>query len=1191
MKSLRRFIAINLALILLVALLPLQTLATELTLKDGVHYTLEEGEEYPTDSFFIESSGLYSIRTTAPGSCSVQSSYSTYANLYRFVRVNDGESAQCYEGHDFYEGYDENYDSSTASITYFFDGGLSYKTGILDSYYPSEYVKKGHEGGYDITLTKEQCQELKLNEDTEFEYIGNRLFYIFRPTTDGVYFFSSSTDCNLEIFYYYVNGANSNVYERTAKWGKTGENGGVSCYLEANQPYYIALDSVDGNEELNGTIRASKNDAFSFLNACKGDYAGFNKEDGYYISGDYYNFLKLYCRTPVELALVFLNKIQGWGGSCFGMSSVYALYQAGQLDPSTYQKSAKNLSDLNWPRNDKAILSLINFYHLIQYTDRWSHYHFDLGLHLGADYLDNSEQVVNEIKLSANPVVIGLELWPYGGHAVVATGITEEDSGYEIDIWDPNHFETDTLYVSKDYAEKSMASGNYNISKLITAYTVDDLPNLDYWLNISDDAEPYEASVQIQSVDETEYLQLLTNYDSFIIEQVDPTTGVVHFAEIEQGEKVSGDIEISNGIYLNEMNTDVQMLFFLNSLSENDNPYVITYKGPDDIEYITTVTYNIELPSGYLSSTSTIGDGSISIDACGAVSTAFMQDTQHTITTVRNSTTNNWSTAQISLKSKGTRIVPSEKNVAIFADDAETDVLVSTDYCRADLGTINVSNSGIKIASNGDIEQAVENGTNRVLSSTRMTNTILFYSLGGTLIDPIMDIADGSIVSAPETPVLDGCRFDGWYTSKNYDISAEWDFSTPVTETIELYAKWTEDDDYHDWNDGEITVYPTETTDGVRTYTCTVCGETKTETIPALEHTHNYAAVVTQPTCTEKGYTTYTCRCGDSYVDDYVDALGHDFGAWTVTKEATCTEEGERTRACSRCDAVETETTAALGHDFGEWTVTKEATCTEEGERTRTCSRCDVAETEAIPALGHKWDDGVVTTEPTATKDGVKTFTCTVCGETKTEAIPATGVCDGGESCPSRSFSDVQGHWGHLSIDYCVKNGLMNGMGNGKFDPEGTLTRAMLATILWRQAGEPKATKDCTFTDLGSSSDPAASWYLDAVAWAAEVGVVNGYPDGTFAPSGAITRQEMATMLYRYAGIMKFDTSAKGDLSVFPDENQVLDYAVDAMIWANGAELITGDVVNDVACLNPLGNATRAQVATILMRFCENVAK
>ena len=94
-----------------------------------------------------------------------------------------------------------------------------------------------------------------------------------------------------------------------------------------------------------------------------------------------------------------------------------------------------------------------------------------------------------------------------------------------------------------------------------------------------------------------------------------------------------------------------------------------------------------------------------------------------------------------------------------------------------------------------------------------------------------------------------------------------------------------------------------------------------------------------------------------------------------------------------------------------------------------------------------------------------------------------------------------------------------------------------------------------------------------------------------FDPNKAVTRQEMATMFYRYAKFAKFDVSAAGDLSVFPDENQVLDYAVDAMTWANGAGLITGNVVNDVTCLDPLGNANRAQVATILMRFCENVAK
>ncbi len=350
----------------------------------------------------------------------------------------------------------------------------------------------------------------------------------------------------------------------------------------------------------------------------------------------------------------------------------------------------------------------------------------------------------------------------------------------------------------------------------------------------------------------------------------------------------------------------------------------------------------------------------------------------------------------------------------------------------------------------------------------------------------------------------------------------------------------------HDWDSGVITTPATETEAGVKTYTCTRCEETKTESIPKLEHTHSYTAEVTEPTCTEQGYTTYTCACGYSYKDNYTTALGHSFGAWTVSKKATCTEAGKESRTCSRCGAVETL---------------------------------------AIPVLGHNWDDGVVTTAPTATADGIKTYTCTVCKATKTEVIPATGLCDGGAVCPSRGLSDVKTHWGHASIDYCVEHGLMNGVGGGKFNPDGTVTRAMLATVLYRQAGSPDVQNASAFPDVNPGE-----WYGKAIAWAADAGVVTGYPDGTFDPNKAVTRQEMATMFYRYAKFAKFDVSAAGDLSVFPDRNQVLEYAMEAMVWANGAGLITGNVVNDVTCLDPKGNATRAQLATILMRFCENIA-
>lgn len=192
---------------------------------------------------------------------------------------------------------------------------------------------------------------------------------------------------------------------------------------------------------------------------------------------------------------------------------------------------------------------------------------------------------------------------------------------------------------------------------------------------------------------------------------------------------------------------------------------------------------------------------------------------------------------------------------------------------------------------------------------------------------------------------------------------------------------------------------------------------------------------------------------------------------------------------------------------------------------------------------------------------------------------------------PTTVFTDVTDNWIWDGIAYCYSLGLMNGVSDTEFDPDGTLTRAMVATVLWRLAGKPTATKDCSFTDLGSPNDPGARWYLDAVAWAAEAGVVRGRNANSYDPNGAITRQELATMLYRYAQHMGFDTSARGSLAVFPDEYLLSPYAEKAMIWATGVSLINGNKIGNTVYLDPLGNATRAQVATILMRFCKNVAQ
>lgn len=189
-----------------------------------------------------------------------------------------------------------------------------------------------------------------------------------------------------------------------------------------------------------------------------------------------------------------------------------------------------------------------------------------------------------------------------------------------------------------------------------------------------------------------------------------------------------------------------------------------------------------------------------------------------------------------------------------------------------------------------------------------------------------------------------------------------------------------------------------------------------------------------------------------------------------------------------------------------------------------------------------------------------------------------------GHDCPAKRYTDIdQTAWYHEGVDYVVKNGLMNGTGITTFEPESATTRAMVVTILYRLAGEPDA-EAASFTDV-----PANEWYSDAVAWAAANGVAGGYGDGLFGPEDPITREQMAAMLYRYASnVGKYDVAGRADLTVFSDAGDIDRYAGDAMRWAVAEGLIGG---TSATTLEPQGDALRAQVATILMRFCENVVK
>ena len=201
--------------------------------------------------------------------------------------------------------------------------------------------------------------------------------------------------------------------------------------------------------------------------------------------------------------------------------------------------------------------------------------------------------------------------------------------------------------------------------------------------------------------------------------------------------------------------------------------------------------------------------------------------------------------------------------------------------------------------------------------------------------------------------------------------------------------------------------------------------------------------------------------------------------------------------------------------------------------------------------------------------------------------ITVTFRCDGGELCPGHHLTDVsKDAWYHAAVDYVVERDIMEGMSATTFQPNGTLSRAMAVQIFYNLEGQP----DISGENLGYPYEDvnAEEWYDNAVYWARITGVATGYGDGTFQPGDSITRQEFAQMLYNYAKYKGYDLTAEGDLSQFPDSGSVADWAEIAMSWANGNELING---HDDGTIDAGGIGTRAQAASILMRFDQNLVE
>ena len=260
--------------------------------------------------------------------------------------------------------------------------------------------------------------------------------------------------------------------------------------------------------------------------------------------------------------------------------------------------------------------------------------------------------------------------------------------------------------------------------------------------------------------------------------------------------------------------------------------------------------------------------------------------------------------------------------------------------------------------------------------------------------------------------------------------------------------------------------------------------------------------------------------------------------------------------------------------DMENGTITANPTAAKAGATVTLTATPDEGYALSTLTVTDRFGDAVKVTE---NADGTYTFTM----PNGQVTVKATFV-ETEEPAPAMPFTDVkEGDWFYEEVLYAYENGLMNGVGDNRFAPNSATTRGMLVTILYRLEGEPAVTGEAGFDDVGDT------WYTDAVIWAAANDIVNGIGDNQFGPENTLTREQLVTMLYRYAQNKGYDVTASADLSGYPDAGQIQSWAQEAMTWAVAEGIVEGMDGN----LNPAGHATRAQIATILMRFCEGVAK
>ena len=990
--------------------------------------------------------------------------------------------------------------------------------------------------------------------------------------------------------------------EKTVSWKVTApwpEESGPAVYsviadidnqtatlLKENYIYLLSKNENDNSFDF-------EIDQWSFSNNPRyfTDYKIVNGEavwdEDYYLTDTDYSILQSNLSSNTEKLLVDSQKHKHWSGSCYGMSATAILAKMDVVNPHFLQAlGAENLYEVS-KYNDDKVESFINFYQLQQYTTVASNNKAEFSLKPTTEQLQIIEDKAEAVLTGGSPFILSLS-GEKGGHAIVAYGIEHKGdgifgswgwkSGYDsrILIYDCNnpdapiylYYNTGTdEWCIPEYNKDYTPGTDFHATKLTRA--LDDLQIID--------------SVNYDIETQNHYARLLfeSQADEYFLKQDDKTI------------KIDGNTDLREEGIITLYDTNITadgaaspstLNLLLPSLTES---YVVEPIGGESCKFdmiyentmLTAAADNAQSisfsPDNTISATGT--DGMFELGICA---NEGYYNLPWYLVSIKGKNSEN-----ISLKTL-------EEGILVEGDNLNDITITSKDKGG------NTQQNSFSTAYDKVIIQATEEDRMVVKADT---------DNDGTFETDISD-TDGQKVYASQvdvTPAVAQLCIDNTLaltcdlTPANSVDQITWKSSDPKIATVDQQGIVT------GISQGDVIITASTARDIKGECRIKVVSEDSSN-IPVtgvmlntakVEFDHvgeNYQVTAhvlpTNATNQTVAWTSSNPEIVTVDTNGKITAVKNGVATITAT-----TQDGNYTASCevlvnsdtSNGGAYHPEAGSSSSSSSNRYEITKPSDV-ENGSIKVSDSKAEKGDTVTItvtPDEGYELDELAVYDEDgdeidlEDEGDGEYTFKMPE-GDVEIE-VSFAAVED---ETVKANFADVAADaWYADAIQYVFENGMMSGTSETTFSPNLPTTRGMIVTILYRLENEPAVTGTTAFTDVA-----ADQYYADAVAWAAQNGIVAGIDATTFAPNKAITREQMAAILYRYAQFKDYDVSAKADLSVYTDAASVGAYATDAMAWANGAQLITG---TSATTLSPAGNATRAQVAAILMRFCENIAK